>query len=193
MEYGDSSPFSSAPRSAPTVQGPPRLAPAPFVVPPLGGLSFPAEAGTPTGSSYLEQATGWPRRSTLRVDPRFGTFTTRRVVRRSASVDFAVRIVLRVLSLPWCPCRPCAGRGEVWQLDAVVAKHRSTGINPDGGVRESHTMRTSRCARHRNRTVVAKHRSTGINPDGGVREGEPVRFHAALPHSFSRRATQPAS
>ncbi len=119
--------FSSAPRSAPTVRGPPQLAPAPFVVPPSGGLSFPAfpaEAGTPAGSAHLEQATGWPRRSTFRVDPRFGTSTTRRVVRRSASVDFAVRIVLRVLSLPWCPCRPCAGRGEVWQLDAVVAKHR---------------------------------------------------------------------
>ena len=56
MEYGDSSPFSSAPRSALTVQGPPQLAPAPFVVPPSGGLSFPAEAGTPAGSSDLEQA-----------------------------------------------------------------------------------------------------------------------------------------
>ena len=63
--------FSSAPRSAPTLQGPPRFAPAPFVVPPSGGLSFPAfpaEAGTPTGSSHLEQAPGRPRRSTLRVD-----------------------------------------------------------------------------------------------------------------------------
>ena len=68
MEYGDSSPLSSAPRSAPTVEGPPQLAPTPFVVPPSGGLSFPAEAGTPAGSSHLEQATGRPRRSTLRVD-----------------------------------------------------------------------------------------------------------------------------
>ena len=68
MEYGDSSPFSSAPRSALTVQGPPQLAPAPFVVPPSGGLSFPAEAGTPTGSSHLEQAPGRPRRSTLQFD-----------------------------------------------------------------------------------------------------------------------------
>ena len=68
MEYGDSSPLSSAPRSAPTVRGPPRLAPAPFVVRPSGGLCFPAEAGTPAGSSHLEQATGRPRRSTLRVD-----------------------------------------------------------------------------------------------------------------------------
>ena len=68
MEYGDSSPLSSAPRSAPTVEGPPRLAPTPFVVPPSGGLSFPAEAGTPAGSSHLEQATGRPRRSTLQFD-----------------------------------------------------------------------------------------------------------------------------
>ena len=68
MEYGDSSPFSSAPRSAVTVRGPPQLAPAPFLVPPSGGLSFPAEAGTPAGSSHLEQAPGRPRRSTLRVD-----------------------------------------------------------------------------------------------------------------------------
>ena len=68
VEYGDSSPFSSVePRLALTVQGPPRLAPAPFVVPPSGGLSFPAEAGTPAGSSHLEQAPGPPRRSTLRV------------------------------------------------------------------------------------------------------------------------------
>ena len=68
MEYGDSSPLSSAPRSALTVQGPPRFAPAPFVVPPSGGLYFPAEAGTPAGSSHLEQATGRPRRSTLQFD-----------------------------------------------------------------------------------------------------------------------------
>ena len=68
MEYGDSSPLSSAPRSALTVQGPHQLAPAPFVVPPSGGLSFPAEAGTPAGSSHLEQATGRPRRSTLQFD-----------------------------------------------------------------------------------------------------------------------------
>ena len=68
MEYGDSSPFSSAPRSALTVRGPPQLAPTPFVVPPSGGLSFPAEAGTPAGSSHLEQATGRPLRSTLQFD-----------------------------------------------------------------------------------------------------------------------------
>ena len=71
MEYGDSSPFSSTPRSALTVQGPPQLAPAPFVVPPSGGLSFPAfpaEAGTPAGNSHLEQATGRPLRSTLQFD-----------------------------------------------------------------------------------------------------------------------------
>ena len=47
---------SSAPRSALTVQGPLRVASAPFVVPPSGGLSFPAEAGTPTGSSHLEKS-----------------------------------------------------------------------------------------------------------------------------------------
>ena len=97
MEYGDSSPFSSsAPRSAlggPTHRARARVRaqrsgtrnrnrrsctaetpsrPAPFVVPPSGGLSFPAETGTPTGSSYLEQATVHPRRSTLRVDCRVG-------------------------------------------------------------------------------------------------------------------------
>ena len=68
MEYGDSSPFFFC-----TTLGPDRARtsptrPTPFVVPLSGGLSFPAEAGTPAGSLHLEQATGRPRRSTLQFD-----------------------------------------------------------------------------------------------------------------------------
>mgnify|MGYP000974889663 CR=1 FL=1 len=60
MEYGDSSPFSGSSVS--------RCRPPWLESRLLGGLPFPAEAGTPTCRSHLEKAPGRLRRSTLRVD-----------------------------------------------------------------------------------------------------------------------------